>query len=585
MNLWQGPEPTPSTMGIDTPLPYLNDSWRIAIELLDRARALYRQGRDLRGGKDCADGFPGAFLPVNIGKHAPLVYPWDCRDIRHGGKMIAYLWSGETGLIEEYQRNVFIDHILPDGTVRAVEKVNPDGTLSPAEKGETSPFIQHWTMYATAAADLPWCFGANGPMGAAMLERGLAFVERVLAEFDPEGSGLLNVGIGATIAMQTFWGIHLGEMMNFPQNFDGHNKSIVATMALAVFTRRLRDAAAAAGAPQTESLGRLLDKMVRAIEEKAWNPLTQYYYLQRDDNSDRWFHSLNGISERSRETNSTAQYAAEVCDRPERVAAVGRYLHQALINDHVFPMPMQWPTYAWYSASSPNYADLGDECGPMGGCWDTSYFHCVQALERLGLQQALQRAVLRRAEVIHRDRDCLEYYRPDGTYDQSRHFVRDGYVVSATAHLSAIIEGLFGVTPAAPDFAEVNIRPNLPLYRRHRHSTFPSPWAGRDNRLTVRLGRRGVLELVVRYDEESEQLRLRTGALGMLAHIRLPLDLGSRFRQATWNGQPAPASVTQGLDSAFIHVEHVLDGGELLVQLDPHPQKGKGSTPSIKPKN
>ena len=195
---------------------------------------------------------------------------------------------------------------------------------------------------------------------------------------------------------------------------------------------------------------------------------------------------------------NTANYAAEVCQKPERAEAVALYIQHVLLHERVFPMPMQWPTYAWYSPQSPNYIDLGTDCGPMGGCWDTSYFHSVQALERVGLQEAIQRAVLRRAEVIHRDGDCLEYFRPDGTVDYSRHFVRSGYIVSGTAHVAAIIEGLFGVTPAKVGFEELNLRPNLPLYRRHRHSQFPSPWAQRDNRLTIALGPKGRLEMTVR---------------------------------------------------------------------------------------
>jgi hypothetical protein len=76
----------------------------------------------------------------------------------------------------------------------------------------------------------------------------------------------------------------------------------------------------------------------------------------------------------------------------------------------------------------------------------------------------------------------------DGTVDHAIFFNRDEYVVSATAHLTAIIEGLFGVTPAAIGFQAINIQPNLPLYRVHRHTMHPSPWAERDNKLAIHLG-------------------------------------------------------------------------------------------------
>ena len=88
-----------------------------------------------------------------------------------------------------------------------------------------------------------------------------------------------------------------------------------------------------------------------------------------------------------------------------------------------------------------------------------------------------------------------------------------------------------------------------------------------------------------RYDEDAERLTLRTTAMGIPAHIRLPLDLGSRFMDATWNGQPVSARIEKGMDSDFIHIDHRLDGGTLTVQLAPHPQKGKGTTPVVSPEN
>jgi hypothetical protein len=323
--------------------------------------------------------------------------------------------------------------------------------------------------------------------------------------------------------------------------------------------------------------------LVAAIEGRAWSRKDGYYFLQHDNNSDHWFLSMNGACEESRETDVVPFYAAEACEIPERIEAVGRVLQRALLKDRVFPMPTRWPTYSWYSIAHPNGIDMGEDCGPIGGAWDTPYFHCVELLARLGLQQALQRAVFRRAEVTHRDQDCLESYYADGTIDDTRFYNRDQYIVSATAHLASVIEGLFGITPARTGFAEVNLRPNLPLYRRHRHTVHPSDWAGRDNRIRVHLGTRGRLDLVIRYDEDAERLTLRTNALGIPAHIRLPLDLGARFRSATWNGKPVHARIEPGIDSDFVHTSHKLDGGTLVVQLAPHPQKGHGSTTEIRP--
>ncbi len=572
MTAWQGPQATPSELGIDTPLPYVNASWKIAVDLLDEGRRLYREGRALRKRQaDWPGGFPGAWLPVSLGRRAPLVHPWDERDIRHAAKMMTYLWADEPGLFGEYERNLFVEQIRKNGDYET-------------SLGNVSPFASHWGMYMLAASDLGWCHGVTPAARRKVLGNIVKLVRRTRAVFDPEGSGFLNVGACPEWHQRCFWGMFLGEYMHFPPNFDGRNKLTIAGMAMAVFTKRFRDAARELDAPEADALATCHDELVEAIETRGWNDRAGYYYLQRDDNSDRWYMSMNGLCEESRETDVVPCYAAEVCGLPERVKAVGRVLEHALLADGVFPLPTRYPLYTWYAPSHPNYNDAGDDCGPLGSAWDTPYFHCVQTLERLGLQKALQRAVFRRAEVIHRDNDCLEHYCLDGAVDHTRYYCRDRYIVGGTAHLSALIEGLFGITPARPGFAEVNLRPNLPLFRRYHHSSHPSDWSGRDNRICVNLGLRGRLEMVVRYDEDKEMLTLRTSNLGIPAHIRLPLDLGARFRSAAWNGKPVKARMEKGMDTDFVHVDHRLDGGTLTVKLAPHPQKGKGGTPMIDPR-
>lgn len=570
-NKWKGAEPTPDWIGIDTPVPYLNDSWKVAVALLDHGRQLYRQGKSLRDDQpDQPGGFPGAWLPVSCGQRCPLVYPFDERDMRHTAKMISYLWAAEEGLFEELERNLFIEQIANNGDFLAHD-------------GKISPYVAHVGMFMASAADLGWCYGITPRAEKKVLANVVKLVNRTREVFDPEGSGLLSVGVGKEWPSRGFWGMFLGEPNHFPANFDGRNKLVIAGMAMAVFAKRFRDVAREIGAPEAEPLAKCHDELVAAIEGRGWSERAGYYYLQRDDNSDHWFLSMNGQCEESRETDIVPFYAAEACELPERIKAVGRVLNRALLEDRVFPMPTRWPTYSWYSPSHPDGADVGEYSGMLGGAWDTPYFHCVELLARLGLQQAVQRAVFRRAEVIHRDQDCLESYYPDGTVDHTRFYNRDRYIVSATAHLASIVEGLFGVTPARTGFAEVNICPNLPFYRRHRHTQHASAWAGRDNRIRIALGLRGRLDMTLRYDEDAEILTMRTNPLGIQAHIRLPLDLGSRFKRALWNGNPVEARVEQGIDSDFVHVDHRLDGGELRIELAPHPQKNQGTTPAVVP--
>ena len=563
MTTWTGPQQTPADTGIDTPLPYLNESWRLGIALLDKGRKLYWEANHDGTGP----GHPGAWLPVSLGKRGHMSTLWDERDIRHQARLMAYLWADEAGLNDEFFRNVFLDVINGEGELQGHNKSQP----------EFPPIANINSMYAMVCGDMLQYFNLPQEQAEGVLKQALAFAERVAREFDPEKSGLLNVGQSGN----TFWGTHLGEPNHYPVNFDPTNKAIVPTMAFAVFLKKAHAAAEKQGSATAKPLAALLKRTVAAIEGGAWSELNQYYYVQRDDNSGRWFHTLNGIRETSRETDVVPHYAAELCPDPARVRQVGRVLHDALTRERCFPMPMFYPTFTWYSPEHPNGVDMGEDCGQIGGAWDTPYFHCVQGLAKAGLQQALHRAILRRAEVAARDGDFNESYRLDGTIDHAIFFNRDEYVVSATAHLTAIIEGLFGITPAKIGFQEINIHPNLPLYRAHRHTIDPSPWADRDNRLSVRLGGAGRMDMVIRYDEAAEQITVKTNAVGIPAHFRLPLDVAARFKGASWNGTPLDARVEQGMDSAFIHTSHVLDGGALLIQLDPHPGKGKGSTPTV----
>ncbi len=82
-----------------------------------------------------------------------------------------------------------------------------------------------------------------------------------------------------------------------------------------------------------------------------------------------------------------------------------------------------------------------------------------------------------------------------------------------------------------------------------------------------------------------KRIRVAANALDIPAHFRLPLDLAARFRGAEWNGVPIEVHLEHGFDSDFICLEHRLDGGELLLRLAPHPDKGRGTTQVVYPDN
>ena len=64
------------------------------------------------------------------------------------------------------------------------------------------------------------------------------------------------------------------------------------------------------------------------------------------------------------------------------------------------------------------------------------------------------------------------------------------------------------------------------------------------------------------------------------AWIGIDTPLG--YLNDSWN--IAVRLLEKGMDSHFIYLDHLLDGGELKVELNPHPQKTKGTTPLIDPR-
>jgi len=136
-----------------------------------------------------------------------------------------------------------------------------------------------------------------------------------------------------------------------------------------------------------------------------------------------------------------------------RAVRVANYARKVLLDDQIFPMPLYYPTYSW---AQPNYGDpLGYQ---PGGAWEEAYYNCVRAWSHCRLLDAVYEAVRRRSEAQVRDQDCREAYTHDG---QPRGL--DHYGISASAHVSAIIEGLFGIVPTGFGFEEVDISPNLPI--------------------------------------------------------------------------------------------------------------------------
>ncbi|MBU4365726.1 MAG: hypothetical protein KKF10_01180, partial [Verrucomicrobia bacterium] len=203
----------------------MNDSWTVAVNLMDYGRRLYREGNGLGRLPGNPKGYPGAWTPVSMGKRGPLVYPWDERDIRHAAKMMAYLWAEEPGLLEEYEHNAF------------VEQIAQNGDFLTHNSNQVSPYVNHPGMFVCATADMARYYGITPGKEKLILGNIVKLIKRTFRVFDPEGSGLLNVGVGPQWHSRGFWGTFLGEPNHFPANYDGTNKIVIAGMALAVFAK------------------------------------------------------------------------------------------------------------------------------------------------------------------------------------------------------------------------------------------------------------------------------------------------------------------------------------------------------------
>lgn len=554
----QAASPTPDWVSVSTGNSKIDEAFRISVTLVDDLRRQYHEINGTRG-----------WLPVSGGIRGPGVHVADTRDSAHAVKMAAYLWGHESGQAATIERAFFLDTIKAES-----------GALQDPGQPKREVIRQaavNTGMQLRCAADA-YRYFAPGPQFSEALRRAALTADWVQQNYDAEESGLLDSHNGVT---HTFWGNHLGEGDHYPGNYDSKSKAVAPTMAYCVWLQTLERVAKLAAAPEAEVLAKHLTRVKTALEERAWSERGGYYFLQFDRIADKYFFSLNGSCETSRETDVIPYYAAEGAIAPDRQNAVARWIDKALWKDRAFPMPIFYPPYAWFSPNHPNYIDHCADGSVLGGAWDTPFFHCVELLRETGLVDTLELAVRKRAESIVRDGDCAEWYYLDGTVDNARGYHRDRYLVCATAQIAATIEGLFGVTPAAANFEEINIAPALPLFRRHRHSAPPAPYAERDNTLRITLPEGRRLELTIRYSESDETVRVTTNPVGVTAHFRLPIDLGSRVERVSWNGREVPYRMERKMEQDFVVVDHLLDGGELTLHLRDHPQKGKGTTPHI----
>ena len=449
------------------------------------------------------------WLAVANGKINPEAR-YDPRDFRYGPKCAAYLWGGDPRLLPEMGKRIFFDLQDKDGKP----------TLDPEHEcgiviAYTAKLFSDYLRYSEQDKFIQ-----------DNRERQLKILKWSLANYDRNGDGLIEHGERLPTRLMA---LLVGESPNsFVWDHTQNDVVVVASMEVCEWLQLLAAYGEAHRLPETGWLKAKAAQARAAIEGRAYDPDAGYYYLLYRAGEKKWYHSGRGINEASRELDVTPYYAAFVGGDDARGKKVAEYARGVLMDRGIFPMPLIYPFYNF----SPAYpADGFVGCG----CWEESYYNCVRAWAKYGMHDAVYEAVKRRSEAYLRDRDCREWYMPDGTHNN--HFPsRDRYGISAAAHISAIIEGLFGITPTRFGFGEVNIWPAL-----------PASWADKPATIGVALPGGGFLKYTYRFNKEARTVRLTIETDKQReGHFRVPVP--GRSKSVTWNGEPIWCEIAGAAD-------------------------------------
>ncbi|MCC7264986.1 MAG: hypothetical protein IT369_20915 [Candidatus Latescibacteria bacterium] len=555
---------TPDFVGIRTPNRHLNESFGIAQRLVDDLREAARNhhGRD-------------GYIAVSDGQYNRC-HSWDPRDYDHINKMAAYLWGMEPELDRQVSDNIFADQLDPvDGHYRIVYRQDQRGI----HLGQYAKFAAERFRYAAHAEHLlPYWTAA------------VRFVRWAYAAYDALDSGLIDqISAQATgdQCLQTFWAFFIGEPEHFPLNHSPYSKPVGVGMTFCALLSAMARFGATHDLPDTDYVAARAARLREILETQAYNETRGYYYLQYDAFNEQWYFSVNGTCEQSRELFITPYYADEVCALPERARSVARVVNQVLHDHHCFPMPITYPSYRWYGGTTAcHFHAFGMDRFLFRGCWDSPYASCMGLLSKVGLIESLTEAVRRRSEAICRDQDCLEWYYPDGSSGETgtgESFHRDRYGIAATAHLSALIEGLFGIRPLSPGFEEIRIapafpycrdpaswptRPGAPPFTGWRHST-TNNWLDTDVGLSITLPGGRHLDWTCHRDTAANQIRLSSNPVDVTAHLRLPVEEQLQVTSVQQAGQNLDYRLEQEMDTLFLHFACRLDGAGVVVQMAP----------------
>ena len=487
-------------VSMSVPDKTIEDSFQIAADLLVEMRRIAYQHYKHDG-----------WLAVSDGTNGPQP-SYDPRDFRFGPKCAAYLWGDDPGLISQMGDRIFFDEHDKDG------KLGWD--YSRGQCGiHIAQVAKHFSDYLR--------YSERDKFVMENWDRLLKIIKWTLAEYDRNHDGLIEHGWRVP---NRLWAYLVGEPENsFIWDQTESDVVVVASMEVCEWLQLMADYGEAHHLPEKDWLQSKAGQMRSAIETLAYDSDAGYYYLLCRAKEKKWYHSGCGINEDSRELDVTPYYAAFVGGNDSRGHKVAEYARHVLMDNGVFAMPLSYPTYYWTCTNYPYHGFIS------GGCWEESYYNCVRAFSKYNMLDAAYAAIKRRSDAYAREGGCSEWF----TLKQGTGSGRDRYGIAAAGHLSAIIEGLFGITPTRFGFAEINIWPAMP----------PS-WADQPATIAVTLPDGGFLKYTYLFQPKRKTVTLTIQTdKQRQGHFRIPVP--GLAKSIQWNEEQTRGDIRTRADGQW----------------------------------
>lgn len=487
-------------VSMSVPDKTIEDSFQIAADLLVEMRRIAYQHYKHDG-----------WLAVSDGTNGPQP-SYDPRDFRFGPKCAAYLWGDDPGLISQMGDRIFFDEHDKDG------KLGWD--YSRGQCGiHIAQVAKHFSDYLR--------YSERDKFVMENWDRLLKIIKWTLAEYDRNHDGLIEHGWRVP---NRLWAYLVGEPENsFIWDQTESDVVVVASMEVCEWLQLMADYGEAHHLPEKDWLQSKAAQMRSAIETLAYDSDAGYYYLLCRAKEKKWYHSGCGINEDSRELDVTPYYAAFVGGNDSRGHKVAEYARHVLMDNGVFAMPLSYPTYYWTCTNYPYHGFIS------GGCWEESYYNCVRAFSKYNMLDAAYAAIKRRSDAYAREGGCSEWF----TLKQGTGSGRDRYGIAAAGHLSAIIEGLFGITPTRFGFAEINIWPAMP----------PS-WADQPATIAVTLPDGGFLKYTYLFQPKRKTVTLTIQTdKQRQGHFRIPVP--GLAKSIQWNEEQTRGDIRTRADGQW----------------------------------